>query len=157
MHLLKETILSDDGVPITAPTFEETEGLAPNWQGYLYTATAGATNIFDEVVTVERRLRGGWYELFDSNAVAGDYVEFAVVDKDDVLGLFTMLGLTVGEDVLELRKYVRKEYVNPTLAGRQDFQGNSAFHVIEGLYLRSIYVSTGSNNVQFKVVTFSYE
>jgi hypothetical protein len=154
---LRKPPLSDDGVPVSAPTFEETEGLAPNWQGYLYTATAGATNIYDEAVTVERRIRGGWYELLDSNAVVGDYVEFAVVDKDDVLGLFALLGLTVGEDVLELRKYVRKEYVNPNVVGRQDFQGNSAFHVVGGLYLRSIYVSTGGSNVQFKVVTFSYE
>lgn len=144
-------------IPVTAPTFENTSGLAPQWEGRIYTATAGATNIFDEQVTVEKRLRGGWYELFDTNAVVNDYVEFAVVDKDDTLGLFTMLGLTVGEDVLELRKYVKTEYVNPSLSGRQHFIGNSVFSVVAGLYLRSIYVSTGTNNVQFKVVVLSYE
>lgn len=145
------------GNPISAPTFEDTIGLAPQWEGRFYTATAGATNIFDELVTVEKKLRGGWYELLDSNAVLNDYVEFAVVDKDDTLGLFSGLGLTVGEDVLELRKYVRTEYVNPSVSGRQHFVGNSVFTVVEGLYIRSIYESTGDNNVKFKVVILSYE
>jgi hypothetical protein len=147
-----------DGAPITATTFEDTFGLAPGWAGYKYTATAGATNIYDEEVTVEKRLRGGWYEIMDSNAEVGDYVEFSVVDKDDVLGLFTLLGLEVGVDVLELRKYVKKDYVNPLAAGtRQAFVGNSAFLVVEGLYLRSTYVSTGSTAVVFKANTLAYE
>ena len=74
-----------------------------------------------------------------------------------MLGLFTVLGLTVGEDVLELRKYVKTEYVNPSVGGRHTFIGNSAFSVVEGLYLRAIYHSVGSNNVNFKVVVLSYE
>jgi hypothetical protein len=146
-----------DGNPISAPAFEDTGGLAPQWEGHLRTATADSINIYDEVVTTEKRIRGGWYELLDDNAAIGDIVEFSVVDKDDVLGLFTMLGLTEGEDVLELRKYVRTEYVNPASVGRQMFQGQSAFVVMAGLYLRSIYESTGSSDVQFKVVTLAYE
>jgi hypothetical protein len=146
-----------DGTPVSAPTFEDTDGLAPQWEGHLYIATAGATNIFDEVVTTEKRLRGGWYELMDDNAAVGDVVEFAVVDKDDVLGLFTLFGLTVGVDVLELRKYVKKDYVNPAVKGRQEFIGNSAFTVCAGLYLRSTYVSTGLDDVVFKANTLAYE
>lgn len=147
-----------DGNPIMAPAFESTSGLAPQWEGHKYEAVAEATNIFDEVVTTEKRLRGGWYELMDSNAVIGDYVEFSVVDKDDVLGLFALFGYTVGEDVLELRKYVRKDYVNPEAKGtRQAFVGGSAFTVVAGLYLRSTYVSTGSTNVVFKADTLAYE
>lgn len=146
-----------DGSPIIAPTFEDTAGLSPHWESHLYTVAAGATNIFDELVTTERRLRGGWYELFDSNAVIGDYVEFAVVDKDDTLGLFSMYSLTVGEDVLELRKYVKTDYVKPADQNRQEFSGSSAFQITAGLYLRCIYVSTGINDVQFKVVTLCYE
>ncbi|MBW2170305.1 MAG: hypothetical protein JRG69_13815, partial [Deltaproteobacteria bacterium] len=113
---------------------------------------------FDELVTTEKKLRGGSYETFGVDAVVGDIVEFAVVDKDDVLGLFGMLGLTVGIDVLELRKYVRKEYVNPSAFGRrQVFEGNSAFAVIAGLYLRSVYESNGSVDVVFKVNMLAYE
>lgn len=147
-----------DGRPIMSPTFEDTVGLAPQWESHLYTATAGATNIFDEVVTTEKRIRGGWYEIMNGSVpVINDYCEFAVVDKDDTLGLFTVLGLTVGEDVLELKKYVKKDYINPTEKGRQEFLGRSVFAVAAGLYLRSIYTSTGGTDVQFKVVMLSYE
>lgn len=147
-----------DKVVVLAPTFEDTGGLQPQWLGHKYTAEAGATNIFDEVVTSEKQLRGGWYELISSSVVEGDFVEFAVVDKDDVLGLFTSLGLTVGQDILELVKYVKKEYINPTTVGhRQTFHAKSTFVVVQGLYLRTIYESVGPANVTFKVVTLAYE
>ena len=148
----------ESGGIVHAPTFEHTLGLHPQWVGHKYTATAGATNIFDEVVTTEKQLRGGWYELMDSNAAVDDYVEFAVVDKDDVLGLFSTYGLTVGVDVLELKKYVKTEYVNPSNANnREVFMVGSVFAITAGLYLRTIYESTGISDVVFKVVTLAYE
>jgi hypothetical protein len=146
-----------DGRNVIAPTFEDTGGIHPQWKGHKYTAVAGQTNIFDEVVTVEKQLRGGWYELLDDNAIVNDYIEFAVVDKDDVLGLFATYGLTVGEDVLELKKYVKTEYINPTKKDRQQFMANSTFVILAGLYLRTIYESTGATNVCFKVVTLAYQ
>lgn len=148
-----------EGRPVMAPTFEDTSGLHPQWQGRKYVATAGATNIFDELVTSERQLRGGWYELMDSpaKAVVGDYVEFSVVDKDDTLGLFSGLGLTVGQDVLELQKYIRNEYVIPFRQAREVFLAKSVWEIVSGLYLRTIYESTGAENVEFKVVTLAYQ
>lgn len=148
---------SPEGVPILAPTFEETHGLQPQWKGNVYTATAGATSIFDELVDTEKQIRGGWYEIFSGPPVVNDYIEFAVVDKDDVLGLFATYGLTVGEDVLELQKYVAREYVNPNATGREYFMANSVWPLIAGLYMRSIYVSTGADDVIWKVVTLAYE
>jgi len=148
---------SRDGNPVVSPTFEDTQGLYPEWAGHLYTATAGAISIFDEVVTTEKQLRGGWYELFDENAVVGDYLEFAVVDKDNVLGLFALYGLTEGEDVLELKKYVITDYINVLRRDRQIFMPQSTFVVTAGLYLRTIYESTGENDVTFKVVTHVFE
>jgi len=149
---------TDEGVRVIAPTFESTGGLHPQWKGYLYNVTAGMTNIFDELVTFEKQLRGGWYELMDGNAIVGDYIEEAVVDKDDVLGLFSTYGLTVGVDVLELKKYVRTEYVNPGTAGeRQVFLANSTFVVLAGLYMRIIYESTGVDDLKLKVTTFAYQ
>jgi len=146
------------GYPLSAPTFEDTGGLQPQWKGHLYTATAGATSLFDELVVTEKHLRGGWYELVDSNAVVGDYVECSIVDKDDVLGLFAMYGLTVGVDVLELQKYIKTEYVNPVTTGqRQVFLANSTFAIVAGLYIRTIYESTGTADVKFKVTTLAYE
>jgi hypothetical protein len=155
---LKNKPTDINGNPISAPTFENTGGLHPRWQGYLYTATAGATNIFDELVVTEKQLRGGWYEILDNNAVIGDYIEEAVVDKDDVLGLFSTYGLTVGVDVLELKKYVKTEYINPSNANeRQVFLVSSTFVVMAGLYTRIIYESTGGVDVQLKVTTLAYE
>ena len=148
----------DNGNPISAPTFENTGGLHPRWQGHLYTVTAGALNIFDELVTTEKQLRGGWYELMDGNAVVNDYIEEAVVDKDDTLGLFATYGLTVGIDVLELKKYVKTEYINPLVAGeRQVFVVNSTFVIAAGLYLRTMYNSTGASDTKLKVTTLTYE
>lgn len=150
---------SPEGRPVTAPTFEDTNTLQPEWKGYKYVATAGATSIYDEVVTTEKQLRGGWYELLDSpaKAIVGDYVEFAVVDKDDVLGLFSTYGLTVGQDVLELQKYIKNEFVNPARNEREKFIVRSVWTITAGLFLRTIYESTGTEDVTFKVVTFAYE
>lgn len=143
---------------IIAPTFEDTGGLHPQWKGHLYDVVAGATNIFDELVVTEKQLRGGWYELMDGLSVVGDYIEEAVIDKDDVLGLFATYGLTVGVDVLELKKYVKTEYINPATVGqRQMFMANSTFVVVAGLYLRTIYESTGVTDLKIKVTTLAYE
>lgn len=148
---------NEDGLPIVAPTFEETQGLTVVWKGSLYIATAGALNIFDEAVTTQIKVRGGWYELMDTNAVVGDYIEFSIIDKDDVLGLFTTYGLTVGVDVLELKKFIRKEYVNPNIYMRQEFASDGASTVYAGLYIRIAYLSTGANDVQFKVMEKYHE
>lgn len=140
-----------------APTFEDTGGVHPQWHGHKYLATAGQTSIFDELVTTEKQIRGGWYEMMDNNAVVGDYIEFSVVDKDDVLGLFSTYGLTVGVDVLELKKYVKEDYINPLHAGnREVIESRSTFLITAGLYMRTIYESTGGDDVCFKVVTIAY-
>jgi hypothetical protein len=155
---LRKANKDDSGNPVLAPTFENTGGLHPRWHGHLYTVTAGALNIFDELVTTEKQLRGGWYEMMDNNAIVNDYIEEAVVDKDDVLGLFDTYGLTVGVDVLELKKYVKTEYINPLVAGeRQVFIVNSTFVIAAGLYLRTMFNSTGVNDTAIKVTTLTYE
>jgi len=149
--------VNEDGLPIVAPTFEEHQGLTVVWKGTLHTAAAGALSIFDEVVTTQIKVRGGWYELMDDKAAVGDYIEFSIVDKDDVLGLFSAYGLTVGVDILELKKFIRKEYVNPRITGRQDFDSEGASTVYAGLYMRVAYFSTGAEDVQFKTMEKYHE
>lgn len=140
-----------------APTFEDTQGIYPQWHGHLYDVTAGAVNIFDELITYEEQLRAGYYELLDNKAVIGDYIEESVVDKDDVLGYFSAYGYTVGVDVLELKKYVKKEYINPLTAGqRQIFQAGSTFVIYPGLYMRTVYTSVGAEDLKLKVTTLAY-
>lgn len=147
-----------EGRPVLAPSWESTENLDPQWAATLHTAVAGAYSIFDQVVTDEIKLRGGWYALMTpGQAVIGDYVEFSVVDKDDVLGYFGYYGIPPG-GVLELKKYVKRDYVVPSLIGdRQSFVVGGAFPVVAGLYLRTAYKSTGALGVQFKTVLLSYE
>lgn len=146
-----------NGFPVMAPTFEDAQGLTTVWKGYLYTAEPNSLNIYDELVTTQLKLRGGWYKLLDDTANIGDYIEFSVIDKDDTLGLFSMFGLTVGEDILELKKFVRTEYVNPASFERQDFQSGGASEVMQGLYFRTYYFNSGDNPVKFTVTEKYHE
>lgn len=139
------------GNPVFAPTFEDAQGLTTVWKGHLYTAQPNSLNIFDEVVTTQLKLRGGWYKILDSSANIGDYIEFSIVDKDDILGLFGLFGLTINEDVLELKKFVRTEYISPEDKSRQDFQSLGASEVMAGLYFRTYYYNSGSVSVNFSV------
>lgn len=157
-----KSLTNDEGQPIMAPTFEDDLGLTAAWQGHLYSATKDTLNIYDELVTTQLKLRGGWYELIHPpgtpQAELGDYLEFSIVDKDDVLGLFSTYGLTVGVDVLELGKFVRKDYLNPHTMERQVFKVAGAFDVLPGLYFRTYFRSFGTtNDVDFKVVIHYHE
>lgn len=150
-------IKDSSGRSSIAPTFEDAQGLTTVWKSHLYTAQPNSLNIFDEVVTTQLKLRGGWYRLLDNNATVGDYVEFAIVDKDNVLGLFGYFGLTVGQDVLELKKFVRTDYVSPESKARQEFQSAGASEVMTGLYFRSYYYNSGNSTVQFTVTEKYHE
>lgn len=152
---------SSDGLHIYAPSFEWDGDLNGRWKGQRYVASAGVLNIFDELITSEVKLRGGWYELLDDptipKATNQDYIEFSVVDKDDVLGLFSTYGLTVGEDVLEISKFVVKDYINPYHNNREMFNVSSASTIVAGLYMRTYYYSNGAQDVTFKRIIHYYE
>lgn len=143
--------------PTVAPTAEDTRGVHPQWGGDLHVATAGATNFYDTEITVEKKIRGGWYELMCDTAVVGDYIEFSMIDKNDVLGFFAAYGYTVGEDILELKKYVRRSYVNPFSKNMKVYEAKSWFTVCAGLFLRIAYVSTGTEDVTFESEIFLYD
>lgn len=157
----KQYETNDDGELLTAPTFENTHGLNARWKSYKYIVSSGTLNMFDEPIVTELKLRGGYYQLLDSpsnpKAEVGDYLEFSVVDKDDVLGLFSVYGLTVGVDVLELKKFVVKDYISPYDSSKTEFKTNGSFDVLPGLYFRTTYKSTGSQDVTLKVGSFHYE
>jgi hypothetical protein len=152
-----------DGNPIFAPTFENGLGLNAVWKGYKYQANADAINFFDEEITTQLKVLGGWYELIvgtgNNKPALGDYLEFSVIDKDDVTGLFTYLGLTVGVDILQLGKFIRTEMINPHGGNkRETFQVKTPQLVIPGLYFRTAYVSTGPTYpVDFKIDLNYYE
>ena len=159
VNFLKDSVdkFNEQGYKIVAPTFEDTQGLTTIWKGHLYVAQPSSLNIYDEVVTTQLKLRGGWYKVLCNSSNIGDYIEFAIVDKDNVLGLFAYFGLTVGVDVLELKKFVRTEYVNPLCKDRQDFQSGGASEVMAGLYFRTYYYNTGTSAVNFSVTEKYHE
>ena len=148
---------NENGYRVFAPTFEDTNGLTVIWKGSLHTAQPNSLNIYDELVTTQLKLRGGWYRLLDSNAQIGDYLEFSIIDKDDVLGYFGFFGLTVGVDILELKKFIRTEYISPNSLEKQEFASEGASEVMEGLYFRIYYFNSGSNTVQFTITEKYHE
>jgi len=149
--------MNNEGYIVTAPTFEDAQGLTTTWKGHLYTALPNSLNIFDEVVTTQLKLRGGWYKILTTNTAIGDYIEFSIVDKDNVLGLFSYFELTLGQDVLELKKFVKTEYISPLNLERQDFQTGGASEVMAGLYFRVAYYNSSVISVQFTVTEKYHE
>lgn len=154
-----EPTITSDGFEVvaTAPEYVPT-GLEAIFEGRAFTATAGATNFFDEVVTSIIRLRGGIYQVSNNgDATVNDYIEFSVIDKDDVTGLFGPNGLTVGNDIIELSKFLKTEYIDPANPNEVNLQTPGYTVVIPGLYFRTTYHSTGATNITFKTRLFTYQ
>jgi len=147
---------NSNGIPISAPTFEDVGNLTPVWKGFLYVAAPMSLSMFDQVITSQERLREGWFRILLDGHI-GDYIECSIVDKDDVLGMFSALNLVVGVDVLEIKKYVKTEYVAPEDKGRQEFKSNSVSELMPGLFLRVSYLNIGSEPVTFTVTKKFYE
>ena len=99
------TVTDENGHAIVAPTYQNTQGLKAVWKGYLYTATAGILNIFDELINTEIKISSGYYQLvapLDSpEAVIGDYVEMSIIDKDNISGLFSLYGLVARKNEVQ--------------------------------------------------------
>lgn len=149
--------MNGQGCVVIAPTFEDTEGLTTIWKGHRYITQPEALNIFDTLITTQLKLRGGWYKLLSTGATDEDYVEFSIVDKDNCLGLFSYFGLTPGVDVLELKKFIRTEFINPLDFSRQEFLSNAASEVMAGLYFRVYYYSAGTTPVILSVTEKYHE
>ncbi len=107
--------------------------------GVLFKPVRGQVNFHDIQVTTEVFIQGAEDYLI-SNAIDGDMVEFSIIDKDNVLGLFAAYGLTPGVDVLELSKILRDFHVEPG-AHRGKLLGKTAGQVLPGLYMRVMYDS----------------
>jgi hypothetical protein len=140
----RKPALDEQGKPVMSPSAYEYAAEDGGFDGYQYQCPANTLSIFDEPVTKVMFVQGAicWW---DTPSV-GDYGEFAVVDKDDVLGLFATYGLTVGVDVLEVAKYVRKFYP-PPWKKLVDIRQRTAGQIIPGLYMRFIYDNTHASNV----------
>jgi len=127
----------------------------PLWISKKFTTTAGQTTFVDIQITNQKYLLSGEYQIINpQNATTSDYIEFSIIDKDDVLRLFSQYNLTKGTDILEVLKYVKEEYIctNGYRAGYNRFElGKSAKPLVPGLYLRVAYNSFGNQNLEIIV------
>ena len=136
-----------DGRQIISASFQETGGLLCQIQTEKITVEPDTINIIDTEIVMNQRLSGGEYWV-DPDGVdyigPNDYVEFAIVDKNDVLGFFSQYGLEPGVDILELSKFVSHEYIrkgNKANGYHADLVSNmvGTSLVIPGLFKRIYY------------------
>lgn len=104
-------------------------------KGFLLTAVASSTTTSDSKFSYDIDLFGGAYEI-GSTANPGDYIEFEVIDKDNLLGY--------GANFV-LNKYIETTYVLPGSIYVHEEPVGSV--IPAGIYLRVRYVSTGIVNV----------
>jgi len=157
---------NESGDPIYSPTLDDVMGLYPKKKSYKNTAVAGQINFFDIEVTQEKRINGGEYWIHNDDVVNvndDDYVEFSIIDKNDVLGLFSTYGLNKDNgDILELSKFVLTDYVkkgNPENGYHsQLFEGIKGTNLVRtGLFMRAAYVSNGQSNIRWIWRLYFYE
>jgi hypothetical protein len=151
---------------------------------YKFVAEPNSTTFYDILVTTELRISGGNIWVRNPGVLTEeDYVEFSVMDKDDVLGAFVLIcsdcgtmrtpeevlmpckncssqnRLQVGQGVLELKKFVRTEYFvkSPADTGKASFEPSSIHGdlIYKGLYMRPS-VTTESDTPLDIVVRLSF-
>ena len=153
------------GSIIVSPSFEDVMGLYPKKKMTRHHIVAGEINLLDEEITTERRINGGeyWIDLDDTGKVhKDDYVDFSIIDKNDVLGLFSTYNLTVGVDILELVKFVKGDIIKKgsVLNGyhSQLYEGIKGTNpVYTGLFQRIMVDSQGTENYDLLGRMYYYE
>lgn len=139
---------SKEGGLVMSQTYGETSH-NPVWKKRKHIANAGETTFFDIEITTEIKLESGGYKIINIEDIGtDDYIEFSIIDKNDIYspGLFSQIGLTIGEDILEIHKFVRTEFIDTE--NWTNFEVNSArvFTVKQGLFLRIAYNSTNEDS-----------
>jgi len=148
---------TSDGVQIVTQTYSDYPDVTV-WKIRKFKALKGQTTFFDIEITTEKRLAGGDFEIKNPTSVnENDYMEFSIVDKNNVLGLFQTYGLKPGIDILELHKFIRTAYIPKN--GIKDFYSHlgCTFAVYAGLFLRISYSSFGTTDINFNVLTMWLE
>lgn len=141
MSLIAGGKKSDTGLPLYAPApigYSDTDH--SRWHGHLYAVPAATTVGFDFKLLEEVRLYGGYYWVQGSHLQ--DKMSFQVVDLDNVLGGGP--GLVVNEYITEIPV--------PPWDHEKDLVSPTAALIPAGLYLRVIYINTGSTDVSLGIV-----
>lgn len=136
---------------VVSPSYGHYPNESGRYKNVALKAVADATTIEDFRITQEIYLQGA--DFWVASGHWEDIVDFSVVDKDDVLGLFGYLGLTVGQDILELVRHVDHYPVKPG-DSQGSFYPPSHAEVASGLYLRVKYENNNPDEDAYLGVTF---
>lgn len=140
---------NQEGSQLVTASLSGIQGITdkPQWYTRKHTALANSTNFFDIEITDEIYLIAGEYYVWDTQYVdKSSYLEFSLIDKNDKLGYFQLLGLTVGVDIFEIHKFLKYKYLYN--CPEHDFSANGiSWLIIEGLYMRITVVNTTNNDI----------
>lgn len=134
---IAEELYSEYGGLVVSATYDAVEDDC-EFMGLSFVASGDATTIFDMKIEYVIRIHGG--EAWVASGHWGDEVSFAVVDKDDVLGLFAIYGVPEG-GILELSRLVKDNPIIPDCSGyfHKNYNPPTVSEVVSGLYFRCIY------------------
>lgn len=133
-----------DGIPITAPTFLFASEQA-RLEGYELACEPDSIAILDIEVTTQMLVQGGQFWVM--GGVRGDKCHFGVVDKHDVVGLHTALGLADGVPV-ELVRYVGNYRLPTSDLWREEIIMPTVAPVAAGLFLRATYEAAAGGSTR---------
>lgn len=97
------------------------------------TATKNTTTNIDLKLTKDKIIQGGY--LFNQNAVFGDWVEFQIIDIDNILGL--------GANTI-IAQFINKWYINSEHSQAMKISTRQGKKILKDLYVRCIYHSIGT-------------
>lgn len=115
---------------------------------------ANTVTIHDIEITTELFVDAG--KVWFVGASDGDIVEISLVDKNDKMGLFTMLGYTIGQDVLELGKWAENIPMYPGNTPWTDFVTPDVAPIVAGLFLRVKYDNNHATQDAVMGIVFSW-
>jgi hypothetical protein len=152
---VQENVSVKDGEQVVASAYSAIKE-AGRFQGLLIQASGIDTDtMLDHRIDRQIYVHGGWF--WSEGGSCGDYAEFSVVDKDDVLGYFQYYGLTSGVDVLELGKYVKTQYLRPAGIDMCHLETPTVAPVCPGLYMRTKIHTTSETPVCLGVTYLWFE
>lgn len=110
--------------------------LNASFKGINFVAAAGETTTNDLEIVDDMLIDGG--VLITIGAALGDSITCQVIDKDNIFGY--------GYDTV-LGQYITDWYMNPNSSLQVDFTNTYPAKLYAGLYLRILYTSVGTSDV----------
>lgn len=143
---LVEKQRNPEGNLVYAPTFFQAE---QSWRskGVYFTVAGNSEGIYDYEIASELLIQGA--EFFVNSDVSGNSADFSIIDKNNILGYHTMMGLPLGTPI-ELTKFVETNYF-PAGLFVSERKAPTASRVYAGLFVRVKYVNNSANTAQVGV------